>query len=52
MLRQAVVRGYKDLAQLKTDPDLKALRGRDDFKKLLAELEARAKPAGKEPKKP
>jgi hypothetical protein len=33
---------------MKKDPDLDALRGRDDFRKLLAEVEAAAKP---EPKK-
>jgi tetratricopeptide (TPR) repeat protein len=40
-LKRAVAAGYKDLAQIKKDTDLDALRGRDDFKKLLAELEAK-----------
>jgi hypothetical protein len=39
-LRQAFFKGYKDAAHMKQDRDLDALRGRDDFKKLLAELEA------------
>jgi hypothetical protein len=40
-LRQAVVEGYKDAAHMKQDPDLDPLRQRDDFQKLLAELEAK-----------
>jgi serine/threonine-protein kinase len=39
-LRQAVAKGYKDADHLKKDPDLDPLRGRDDFQKLLAEVEA------------
>jgi tetratricopeptide (TPR) repeat protein len=39
-LKKAVAAGYKDTANIKTDTDLDALRGREDFKKLLAELEA------------
>jgi serine/threonine-protein kinase len=46
-LRQAVAKGYKDAAQMKKDPDLDPLRGRDDFQKLLAEVEAAAKPEQK-----
>jgi hypothetical protein len=46
LLHKAVQAGYKDAARMKADTDLDALRERDDFKKLLAEL---AKPA--EPKK-
>jgi hypothetical protein len=45
-LRQAIQGGYDDLARLKQDTQLAALRGRADFKKLLAELEARTKHAG------
>jgi hypothetical protein len=41
LLRQAVAGGYKDAARLKKDRDLDALRGRDDFRLLLAELEAK-----------
>jgi hypothetical protein len=40
-LQQAVPKGYKDAAHLKQDDDLKFLPGRDDFKKLLAELETK-----------
>src|SRR5262249_35442352 len=37
LLRQAVARGYKDAAPLKKDTDLDALRGREGFKRLVAE---------------
>jgi hypothetical protein len=49
MLRTAVAKGFQDAAQLKQDPDLDPLRKREDFRKLLADLEAKAKdlPAGK-----
>jgi hypothetical protein len=40
-LHQAVKAGYKDVAHLKKDTDLDALREREDFKKLIAELEAK-----------
>jgi hypothetical protein len=46
MLHTAVAKGYKDAANLKEDTDLDPLRGRDDFKKLLGEVEA-AKPEQK-----
>jgi serine/threonine-protein kinase len=46
-LRQAVAKGYKDAAHMKKDKDLDPLRGRDDFRKLLTELEAAAKPEQK-----
>jgi hypothetical protein len=39
VLRDAVAKGYKDAARMKEDKDLAPLRDRDDFKKLLAELE-------------
>jgi hypothetical protein len=38
-LKQAVSAGYKDVGQLKNDTDPDSLRGRDDFKKLLRELQ-------------
>ncbi|MBI3466206.1 MAG: serine/threonine protein kinase [Planctomycetes bacterium] len=41
MLRQAVERGFNDAAHIKKDTDLDPLRPRDDFQKLLAELEAK-----------
>ena len=40
ILQQAIAKGYKDAEHLKKDDDLKGLRERDDFKKLLRELEA------------
>jgi serine/threonine-protein kinase len=43
MLRDAVAKGYKDADHMKKDADLDPLRSRDDFKKLLAELEAKNK---------
>jgi serine/threonine protein kinase/tetratricopeptide (TPR) repeat protein len=51
LLRQAVKAGYKNAAHMKKDTDLDALRDGEEFKKLLAELEARAKqPENKEPR--
>jgi serine/threonine protein kinase len=41
LLKKAVAAGYKDLALINKDTDLNVLRGREDFNKLLAELEAR-----------
>ena len=42
-LRPAIQNGYKDAAHMKKDTDLDALRGRDDFKKLLGDLNANTK---------
>jgi tetratricopeptide (TPR) repeat protein len=39
MLHAAVARGFKDSAHMQEDKDLESLRERDDFKKLLAEME-------------
>jgi tetratricopeptide (TPR) repeat protein len=39
-LRQAVANGYRNLSVIKPDPDLDSLRARQDFQKLLTELEA------------
>ncbi len=39
-LKQAVAGGYDNLAHMKQDQDLDILRERDDFKKLMAKLEA------------
>jgi non-specific serine/threonine protein kinase/serine/threonine-protein kinase len=41
-LRQAVAAGYKKVAMLKHDSDLDALRDRDDFRKIVADLETTA----------
>jgi tetratricopeptide (TPR) repeat protein len=40
-LRKAVAAGYKKLALMKKDTDLDPLRKRDEFQKLVAELEAK-----------
>jgi hypothetical protein len=43
LLRQAVDKGYRrpaDVAHMRTDTDLDVLRQREDFRKLLTELEA------------
>jgi tetratricopeptide (TPR) repeat protein len=47
LLRQAIAKGYKDVAHMKKDTDLDALRPRDDFKKLVADLEAATQPKDK-----
>jgi non-specific serine/threonine protein kinase/serine/threonine-protein kinase len=46
-LQKAVAAGWKDAAHMKTDTDLDILRDRDDFKKLMAELEAKSPTAEK-----
>jgi serine/threonine-protein kinase len=50
-LRRAQAAGHfkepANATQLKNDPDLNPLRQRDDFRKLLAELEASPRPADK-----
>jgi serine/threonine protein kinase/tetratricopeptide (TPR) repeat protein len=38
-LRQAVMHGFKDLARLKEDADLEPLRAKEEFRKLVADLE-------------
>ena len=50
MLRTAIAKGYKNAAHMKKDKNLDPLRQREDFKKLLGELEVKAKePAAKPP---
>ncbi|HZZ71430.1 MAG TPA: protein kinase [Pirellulales bacterium] len=44
LLRTAVAAGYKDATHIKNDNDLDSLRGRDDFQKLLEELEKKFPP--------
>jgi hypothetical protein len=44
LLRQAVAKGYKDIKHLKKDEDLRTLREREDYKKLLQELSDRPNP--------
>jgi serine/threonine protein kinase len=41
-LRQALARGFKDVAQLEKGKDLDPLRAREDFRKLLADLKKAA----------
>jgi predicted Zn-dependent protease len=41
-LRQAIVLGFQDANRMKSDDDLKGLRQREDFKKLVADLEKNA----------
>jgi tetratricopeptide (TPR) repeat protein len=43
LLQQAVEKGWKDAEHMKKDDDLKALRERRDFKKLLADLEKQSR---------
>jgi serine/threonine protein kinase len=43
LLREAVGKGYKDVPLMKKDTDLDPLRQREDFKKLVAELEKKGK---------
>jgi hypothetical protein len=43
LLRQAVAQGFKDAEHMKKDEDLQALRQRDDFKGLLAQLEKKTR---------
>jgi hypothetical protein len=43
-LRRAVDNGYKAADRLRNDPELEPLRSRDDFKKLLGEVESKSKP--------
>jgi tetratricopeptide (TPR) repeat protein len=39
-VKKAIAAGYKNAQLMKTDPDLAALRDRDDFKKVVTDLEA------------
>jgi serine/threonine protein kinase/tetratricopeptide (TPR) repeat protein len=43
ILRQAVAKGFGNVRLMQTDHDLDCLRSRNDFKKLLAEVERNAK---------
>ena len=44
LLRDAVSKGFKDVAHMKKDTDLDPLRQREDFQKLISEmLEQKAK---------
>ena len=41
LLRQAATRGFRNVSRLKQEPDLAPLRARQEFKKLLADLEGK-----------
>ena len=45
LLRDAVSKGWKNVAHMKTDTDLDPLRQREDYKKLIAEHEGKGKQA-------
>ncbi len=49
LLSRAVAMGYTNVAGIKTDADLNAIRGRAEFKELVHELETSKKPAGNRP---
>ena len=49
MLRDAVAKGYKDVEHLRTNKDLDPLREREDFKRLVAELEVAKEAPSKKP---
>jgi hypothetical protein len=38
LLKRAVAQGFRDAAHMRQDPDLAALRERDDFKSLVVGL--------------
>jgi hypothetical protein len=42
-LRQAVAEGYQDTRLLNGDPDLASLRSREDFQKLVREVERKSR---------
>jgi hypothetical protein len=48
--KRTVAKGRKNAEHTKKDDDLKALREREDFKKLLAELEGKTKEPVSKPK--
>ena len=39
LLRQAIVKGFQSVNAMKNDDDLKSLRPRDDFQKLLRAMQ-------------
>ena len=43
LLHKATQYGFKDTTRMKQDKDLVALREREDFKKLLVEVEGKSK---------
>jgi serine/threonine protein kinase/tetratricopeptide (TPR) repeat protein len=47
VLREAILKGYRNIDQVKKDPSLDALRKREDFQKLLAEWRKELEKEGK-----
>jgi serine/threonine protein kinase len=43
LLREAVSKGYNDVMHMRKDPDLDPLRQREDFQKLVAQLQGKGK---------
>jgi serine/threonine protein kinase/tetratricopeptide (TPR) repeat protein len=46
LLRRAVAKGFRRSDVIQKDPDFDTLRGRDDFRQLMAELETKKKETG------
>jgi hypothetical protein len=46
-VRLGIDRGFKEITRLRRNPDLKPLQGRDDYQRLLADLEKKLKTPGK-----
>ena len=44
MLGDAVAKGFKDAAHVKKDPDLDPLRQREDYWKMITEMEQKPAP--------
>ena len=49
MLREGLAKGYQNIEQMKKDKELDPLREREDFKKVVAELEAARQAPPKKP---
>jgi eukaryotic-like serine/threonine-protein kinase len=43
LLQRAIAQGWQNPELLRTDPDMEPMRAREDFRKLLADLEAKSK---------
>jgi hypothetical protein len=43
LLREAIAKGWNNPLVLKSDSDLEALQGREDFQKIIADLERAVK---------
>jgi hypothetical protein len=49
LLQKAVKAGFNDGAHMAKDTDLDRLRGREDFKRMVADLEKKSPPATAKP---